>query len=114
MTLATGVGSFPGTDPDEAVRIVVGELPDLPHLPELPERGATASMTGRALAVVAELGADLQPAGWRLTGSGPGLDQRRARSQLGQDLDMLEESLQGFTGHLKVQVTGPWTLEATV
>ena len=114
MTLATGVGSFPGTDPDEAVRIVVGELPDLPHLPELPERGATASMTGRALAVVAELGADLQPAGWRLTGSGPGLDQRRARSQLGQDLDMLEESLQGFTGHLKVQVTGPWTLAATV
>ena len=40
MTLATGVGSLPGTDPDEAVRIVVGELPDLPHLPELPERGA--------------------------------------------------------------------------
>jgi len=114
VTLATGVGSFPGTDPDEAVRIVVGELPDLPHLPELPERGATASMTGRALAVVAELGADLQPAGWRLTGGGPGLDQRRARSQLGQDLDMLEESLQGFTGHLKVQVTGPWTLAATV
>jgi methionine synthase II (cobalamin-independent) len=97
VTLATGVGSFPGTDPDEAVRIVVGELPDLPHLPELPERGA-----------------NLQPAGWRLTGGGPGLDQRRARSQLGQDLDMLEESLQGFTGHLKVQVTGPWTLAATV
>jgi methionine synthase II (cobalamin-independent) len=71
-------------------------------------------MTGRALAVVAELGADLQPAGWRLTGGGPGLDQRRARSQLGQDLDMLEEALQGFTGHLKVQVTGPWTLAATV
>ena len=114
MTLATGVGSFPGTDPDEAVRIVVGELPDLPHLPELPERGATASMTGRALAMVAELGADLQPAGWRLTGGGSGLDQRRARSQLGQDLDMLEEALQGFSGHLKVQVTGPWTLAATV
>ena len=27
---------------------------------------------------------------------------------------MLEEALQGFTGHLKVQVTGPWTLAATV
>ena len=40
MTLATGVGSLPGTDPAEAVRIVVGELPDLPHLPELPGRGA--------------------------------------------------------------------------
>ena len=51
---------------DEAVRLVLGELPDLPHLPEVPGRGATAAMTGRALAVVAELGADLQPAGWRL------------------------------------------------
>ena len=114
MTLATGVGSLPGTDPAEAVRIVVGELPDLPHLPELPERGATASMTGRGLAVVAELGADLQPAGWRLTGSGSGLDHRRARSLLNQDLDMLEDALQGFTGHVKVQVAGPWTLAATV
>ena len=27
---------------------------------------------------------------------------------------MLEEALQGYTGHLKVQVTGPWTLAATV
>ena len=108
MTLATGVGSLPGGPTRaEAVRLVVGELPDLPHLPELPERGATASMTGRALAVVAELGADLQPAGWRLTGGGPGLDQRRARSLLGQDLDMLEEALQGYTGHLKVQVDRP-------
>jgi methionine synthase II (cobalamin-independent) len=114
MTLATGIGSLPGTDAAEAVRIVVGELPDLPHLPELPERGAGASMTGRALAVVAELGADLQPAGWRLTGSAPGLDQRRARSLLAQDLDMLEEALHDYTGHLKLQVTGPWTLAATV
>ena len=95
MTLATGIGSLPGTDPAEAVRVVVGELPDVPHLPELPGRGPGASMTGRALAVVAELGADLQPAGWRLTGSAPGLDQRRARSTLAQDLDMLEEALQG-------------------
>jgi methionine synthase II (cobalamin-independent) len=114
MTLATGVGSLPGTDPAEAVRVVVGELPDLPHLPELPDRGAGASMTGRALAIVAELGADLQPVGWRLTGSASGIDQRRARSTLAQDLDTLEEALQGYTGHLKVQVTGPWTLAATV
>ena len=59
MAFATGVGSMPGDDQpayDEAVRVVLGELPDLPHLPEVPGRGATASMTGRALAVVAELG----------------------------------------------------------
>ena len=34
--LATGVGSMPGEDFAEAVRVVLGELPDLPHLPELP------------------------------------------------------------------------------
>ncbi|HSE69698.1 MAG TPA: methionine synthase [Nocardioidaceae bacterium] len=114
---ASGVGSFPGEDAaafDEALRVVLGELPDLPHLPELPGRGAPADMTGRALAVVAELGADLQPAGWRLTGSAPGLDQRRARSLLAQDLDALEEQTQGYDGRLKVQVAGPWTLAATV
>jgi methionine synthase II (cobalamin-independent) len=116
MTLATGVGSLPGTDIAEAVRLVVGELQDLPHLPELPARGATASMTGRALAVVADLSADLQPAGWRLSGPGgrTGVDQRRARSLLAQDLDHLEEALQDYEGHLKVQVAGPWTLAATV
>src|SRR3954454_10080515 len=70
-------------------------------------------MTGRALAVMAELGADLQPAGWRLTDA-PGMDQRRARSLLAQDLDGLEEQAQGYAGTFKVQVAGPWTLAATV
>jgi methionine synthase II (cobalamin-independent) len=100
-------------DFDEALRVVLGEL-SLPHLPELPGRGAHANMAGRALAVVAELGADLQPAGWRLTGSGGGVDQRRARSLLAQDLDALEEQTQDFDGPLKVQVAGPWTLAAMV
>jgi hypothetical protein len=124
--VATGVGSLPGDgsapgEYAEAVRIVLGELPDLPHLPELPGRGATAGMLGRAVAVLADLDADLQPAGWRLTGSSgsPGVDQRRARSLLAQDLDTLEELAEG-TGHFreggafKIQVTGPWTLAATV
>lgn len=110
---ATGVGSLPGTDVREAVRVVVDQLPDLPYLPELPDRGAAASLTGRAVGVLAELGADLQPAGWRLTDA-PGVDQRRARSLLAQDLDALEEETQGWSGLLKVQVAGPWTLAATV
>jgi methionine synthase II (cobalamin-independent) len=116
MTLATGIGSHPGEDQrdfDEAVRLVLGEVPDLSYLPEVPGRGASASMTGRALAVVADLGADLQPAGWRLTDS-PGIDHRRARSLLAQDLDGLEEQAQGYAGTFKVQVAGPWTLAATV
>jgi methionine synthase II (cobalamin-independent) len=119
MTTATAIGSWPGTDATsfaEAVRIVLDELPDLPHLPELPGSGAGASMTGRAIAVLAGLDADLQPAGWRLTGStgSPGMDHRRARSLLAQDLDALEERAQEYEGRFKVQVTGPWTLAATV
>ncbi len=116
MTVASGVGSHPGDDQrdfDEAVRLVLGELPELPYLPEVPGRGAPASMTGRALAVMAELGADLQPAGWRLTDA-PGIDHRRARSLLAQDLDGLEEQAQEYAGAFKVQVAGPWTLAATV
>jgi methionine synthase II (cobalamin-independent) len=116
MTLATGVGSMPGTDDRayrEAVRTVLGELPDLPHVPELPGRGVWAGMAGRALGLVDGIGADLQPAGWRLTDA-PGVDQRRARSLLAQDLDQVEEQAQGRAGAFKVQVTGPWTLAATV
>jgi methionine synthase II (cobalamin-independent) len=116
--VATGIGSMPGEDVHEAVRTVLGELPDLPHLPELPDRGAIASMTGRTLALVADLGFDLQPAGWRLTDAA-GVDHRRARSLLAQDLDALEEHAQDSgifaeSGELKVQVAGPWTLAATV
>jgi hypothetical protein len=36
---ASGVGSLPGTDPAEALRMVLGELPDFPYVPELPGRG---------------------------------------------------------------------------
>jgi methionine synthase II (cobalamin-independent) len=124
MTLATGVGSMPGGEPlgseadnareyAEALSVVLGELPGAPHMPELPGRGAIANMTGRALAVVAELGADLQPAGWRLTDAA-GIDLRRARSLLSQDLDAVEERTQDHTGLFKAQLTGPWTLAATV
>ncbi len=110
---ATGIGSMPGVDFTESLRVVLGELPDLAHLPELPERGVGADMTGRALAMTSELGFDLQPAGWRLTDA-PGIDHRRARSLLAQDLDALEEQAQGYSGPFKVQVAGPWTLAATV
>jgi hypothetical protein len=116
MTVATGVGSMPGDDQAwfvRAVRIVLEELPDLPHLPEVPGRGQPATMTGRGLAVMSTLGADLQPAGWRLTDA-PGVDHRRARSLLGQDLDGLEEHAHDYAGTFKVQVAGPWTPAAPV
>jgi methionine synthase II (cobalamin-independent) len=116
MIRATGVGSMPGDDAedyDRAVKVVLDVLADLPHVPELPGRGPHADLTGRSLAVMAELGADLQPAGWRLTDAA-GVDHRRARSLLAQDLDAVEEHSQGYSGPFKIQVTGPWTLAATV
>lgn len=110
---STGIGSWPGTDFAEAIKIIFGECPELPYLPELPQRGAHAAMIGRGIATLAELSADLQPAGWRLTGA-PGRDQLRARATLRDDLDQLEEAAQGYRGPFKLQVAGPWTLAASV
>ena len=70
-------------------------------------------MIGRTLGVIGELGFDLQPAGWRLTDA-PGVDHRRARSLLAQDLDTFEELTQGYEGELKLQLAGPWTLASSV
>ena len=108
---ATGVGSLPGTDPVEALRVVLGELPDLPHLPELPGRGAGADLLGRSAALLVDLAVDLTPAGWRLVPR-TGLDQRRARDFLARDLDALQDVGGGLTGTFKVQAAGPWTLAA--
>ncbi|MFY0406119.1 methionine synthase [Solicola sp. PLA-1-18] len=110
---ATLVGSLPGTDVREAVRMMVDLLPDLTPVPELPGRGAGAEMVGRTAALLVDLGVDLQPAGWRLTDA-PGVDHRRARSLLAADLDVVEEEWQGHQGTIKTQVAGPWTLVASI
>ena len=108
---ASGVGSLPGTDPAEAVRLVVGELPDFAHLPELPGRGAGADLIGRTAALLVDVAVDLTPAGWRLVPRS-GMDQRRAREFLDRDLDALYDVAGSWTGPLKVQAAGPWTLTA--
>jgi methionine synthase II (cobalamin-independent) len=108
---ASGVGSLPGTDPAEAMRLVVGELPDFPHLPELPARGPGADLIGRSAALLVDLAFDLTPAGWRLVPRS-GIDQRRAQEFLQRDLDALYEVAGSWTGPLKVQAAGPWTLAA--
>ena len=110
---ATGVGSMPGTDIREATRVVLGELPDLPHLPELPGRGVGADLTGRTIGLLVDLHAEVQPSGWRVADAA-GRDERRAIALLGEDLDVLEELAEGWTGPLKLQVAGPWTLASTV
>lgn len=110
---ATGVGSLPGTDPVEATKLVLGELPDLPHLPELPDRGPGADMIGRGAGLLSGLAVDLYAGRWRVTDR-PGLDARRTRDLLARDLDALTEAAVGFTGVLKLQAVGPWTLAASL
>ena len=107
---ATGIGSLPGTDPMEAARLVLGDLPELPFLAELPARGPWADLGGRSTALLVDLPVDLQPSGFRLV-SRRSRDGTRARDLLSRDLDALEEAAQsGVPPVLKVQVAGPWTL----
>ena len=107
----TGIGSWPGTDMVDAIKIAFAECPDLPYLPELPARGPYAQMIGRSTAFLAGLGVDLQPAGWRLTDASS-RDHRLAISTLRADFDLLEEHAQGYQGTIKLSVAGPWTLAA--
>jgi hypothetical protein len=112
---------MPGTDPDEATRVVVGEF-SVPHLVELPARGPGADMIGRTLALLAattgEFAGETTPTGWHLAavraGGDPGRQMRRGAAWLAEDADRLEQHLVGFAGSVKVQVTGPWTLAAGV
>lgn len=116
VPVATGIGSWPGTDPLEAARTVLGELgaaPGLPHLVELPDRGPGAEMVGRAAAVLVDLPVDLQPSGWRFVDH-PGRDLERAVSMRSADLDAVAEAADGYVGQLKLQVCGPWTLASEV
>ncbi len=115
---ATGIGSWPGTSVREAVRtvrdlLVDGEGVGLPHLPETPARGPGAEIIGRAAGLLVDLPVDLQPSGWRLVDR-PGRDAARTASLLVEDLDELAEAYDGYAGPLKVQVSGPWTLAASL
>jgi hypothetical protein len=110
---ATGIGSYPGEDPAEALRVLLGELPDLPYLPELPARGPGADLAGRTAGLLVELSVALQPSGWRFADR-PGRDTQRAHDHLARDLDTLEELAAGYEGTFKIQVCGPWTLAASI
>jgi hypothetical protein len=104
---------MPGTDPAEAVAVVLGELPDLPHLPELPGRGVGADLTGRTASLLVDMPVETSTGRWKLA-TRPGRDQRRAVGLLSFDLDAVQEKAADWTGPFKIQVCGPWTLAATI
>ncbi|WP_326547358.1 methionine synthase [Mycolicibacterium sp. ND9-15] len=113
---ATGIGSWPGTEPREAAEVVVGELHTLPHLVELPGRGVGADMIGRAGALLVDISMDTVPRGYRIA-SGRTAVAKRAVSLLDEDLDAFEEAwekagLRGGGRTVKVQAPGPITLAA--
>jgi hypothetical protein len=104
---------MPGTEPAEAVAVVLGELPDLPHVPELPARGVGADLTGRTAALLVDMPVETTAGRWKLAAR-PSRDQRRAAGLLSADLDALQEAAADWAGPFKVQVCGPWTLAATI
>jgi hypothetical protein len=104
---------MPGTDPAEAVAVVLGELPDLPHLPELPARGPGADVTGRTAAMLVDFPVEIAAGRWKAA-TRPSRDQRRAAGLLAEDLDAVQEAAGDWAGPFKIGVCGPWTLAATI
>ena len=119
VTHATGMGSWPGTDPREAIvtirDLMLGDGPadHLAYLPETPDRGPGADLIGRGAGLLTEMPVELHPSGWRLTGR-PGRDAERTASLWRQDLDELAEAYEGYAGPLTIAVAGPWTLASSI
>ncbi len=119
MTSASGIGSWPGTDIAEALRIqreLLGEHDEradgvrgIPSLPELPSRGPGGDLIGRTAGLLVDLAVDLQPAGWRFVDR-PGHDAARTSAFWTEDLDELAAAFDGYAGPLKLAVAGPVTL----
>jgi hypothetical protein len=70
-------------------------------------------MVGRAVGVLVDVPAEWEGSRWRVS-SRVGRDARRARSLLSEDLDAVEDRLQGYVGPAKLQLCGPLTLAAVL
>lgn len=115
---ASGIGSMPGGRSREALVTVRDLLLDadglgLPYLPELPGRGPGADIIGRAAGLLVGLTVDLQLGRWRLVDR-PGRDAERTASLWREDLDEAAAAYADYSGDLKLQVCGPWTLAASL
>ncbi|PZR52016.1 hypothetical protein DNL40_13435 [Xylanimonas oleitrophica] len=122
MVTVSGHGPWPGGEGDvlEAQLTVTGDLAELPagvgavpFLVQLTGRGPGADPVGRTAALLAEMPVELGPHGWKLTDR-PGTDQRRAEAFAREDLGALAIAAHGYAGPFALEVTGPWTLAATL
>jgi hypothetical protein len=68
---------------------------------------------GLLVAVWPAWAVETTPTGWRLCDA-PGRDSLRAQGFLSEDLDVLEETYDGWDGPLLLPMCGPWTLAAAV
>lgn len=112
----TAFCQFPGTDPLEIHRVIRGELgePNLAVLPQLADRGVGADLVGRSATMVADMGFELLPHGWRI-GVPDGIDAYRARSLLRSDENLLADvagAEQKAATRLKTTVLGPFSLSS--
>ncbi len=110
---AYGLGPLPGTSVAGAVEIILGETGDLPHLPQLPARGLGSDAVGRTAGLLEAVVVDRGPRSWIMTGR-PQLLTRRTWDRMARDLDECEEAWGTSLPAVKVQVTGPWTLAASI
>lgn len=110
---AYGLGPLPGASIAGAAEIILGETGDLPHLPQLPARGLGSDAVGRTAGLLEAVVVDRGPRSWIMTGR-PQLLTRRTWDRTARDLDECEEAWGTSLPALKVQVTGPWTLAASI
>ena len=110
---AYGLGPLPGTSLIDAADVVLSETGDLPHIPDLPARGLGADPVGRTASLLEAVSVDRGPRSWIMSDR-PQLLTRRAWDLVDRDLDQLEEAWGTTVPQLKVQVTGPWTLAASI
>lgn len=113
----TSIGSLPHADPDEAVRHVLATLPELPAAPSLPARDLRESMIGQAAWGIA--GVDVDARGTlslrtaELDPAAPLGDPELVGPPF-VTLQRFLTAIEGRTGAVKIQMTGPVTLAAAL
>lgn len=110
---AYGLGALPGTSLLDAADVVLSETGDLPHVPLLPARGLGSDPVGRTAGLLEAVTVDRGPRSWIMSDR-PQLLTRRTWDLIDRDLDELESAWGTSVPAMKVQVTGPWTMAASI